>query len=120
MAGRKSKYETHVKPYLSLIQSLRIEGKTELDIAKVLEIKWETLDKYRKEHKELMEALKISKDILIARLETTLFEKALQGNPTLLIFSLKNLAPEKWADVYKNDLSGEIASIPIINDAPIG
>lgn len=118
MAGRKTKYDTHIEPYLALIKSLRIEGKTEKQICEVLEIHWETLDRYRKSRSELYEALKISKATLIAKLEQTLFEKALEGNPTLLIFSLKNLAPSKWADVYKNEVEGKVIIPQIINDAP--
>ena len=51
-------------------------------------------------------ALKYSKETLIAKLESTLFQKALEGNTTALIFSLKNLAPNKWAD--KVNVSGDI------------
>jgi hypothetical protein len=104
--GRKSKYETHVKPYLDLIKSMRIDGNTEEHIAKVLDISVSSLEKYKNEYKELTEALKISKDTLIAKLEQTLFQKALEGNSTLLIFALKNLAPQKWGD--RIDISGSL------------
>lgn len=98
MAGNVNKYDTHVKPYLDLIKSMRIDGHTEKDIHTVLEIGHTAWNRYKKDNKELREALKISKQTLIARLEQTLYQQALDGNSTLLIFSLKNLAPNKWAD----------------------
>ncbi len=92
------KYKTHVEPYLDLVKSMRIDGFKEEDIAKKLDIGKSTWYKYKTEHLELVEALKISKEILISSLEQTLFQQALKGNTTALIFSLKNLAPQKWAD----------------------
>ena len=106
MAAKKKCYETHVEPYLALVKSMRIDGYREEDIAKALEIGTSTWYKYKNEHIELTEALKISKQILIAELEQTLFQKARSGNTTALIFSLKNLAPNKWAD--KVNVSGDI------------
>ena len=97
------KYDTHVKPYLDLIQSMRIDGHTEKNIHDTLEIGHNAWNKYKKEHEELREALKISKDTLIAKLEQTLYQQALSGNSTLLIFALKNLAPKKWGEKINVD-----------------
>ena len=105
-AGRKSKYDNHVKPYLALVKSMRIDGFREEDIMKKLDVGHTAFNQYKNEHEELTEALKYSKETLIAKLESTLFQKALEGNTTALIFSLKNLAPNKWAD--KVNVSGDI------------
>jgi hypothetical protein len=105
-AGRNGKYETHVKPYMDLIKSMRIDGHTEEQIMKVLDIGHTAFNRYKNQHKELREALKISKETLIAKLEQTLFQKALEGNPTLLIFALKNLAAKKWADTKRIESDG--------------
>lgn len=105
-AGRKSKYDTHVKPYLALVKSMRIDGYREEDIMKKLDVGHTAFNQYKNEHEELTEALKYSKETLISKLEQTLFQKALQGNTTALIFSLKNLAPNKWAD--KVNVSGDV------------
>lgn len=102
---RKS-YESHVQPYLSLIKSMRIDGHKEEDIAIHLGIGVSTWYKYKNEHLELVEVLKYTKETLIAKLEDTLFQQALKGNTTALIFSLKNLAPKKWAD--KVNISGDV------------
>jgi len=106
MGTTRTSYELNVEPYLDLVKSMRIDGFKEEDIAKQLGIANSTWYKYKNEHIELVEALKNSKKSLIAKLEQTLFQKALEGNTTALIFSLKNLAPKKWAD--KVDVSGSV------------
>lgn len=103
MAGRKNKYETNIEPYLDLIKSMRIDGHTEKQIFDRLDVSHTTWEKYKNEKVELVEALKNSKATLVAKLEQTLFQKALEGNPTLLIFALKNLSPKKWADKTQVD-----------------
>ena len=60
MAGAKSKYETHVKPYLEEINAKVRQGVVEEEIAKALNISVATLNNYKKQHKEFAEAL--SKD----------------------------------------------------------
>lgn len=92
------KYETHIEPYIGLIKSMRIDGHTEEQIHKHLGVGHNAWNNYKNTYEELREALKISKEGLISQLEQTLFQKALEGNPTLLIFALKNLHPKKWGD----------------------
>jgi hypothetical protein len=105
-AGRKSKYDTHVKPYIALVKSMRIDGHKEEDIHKRLGIGHTAWNDYKNNHKELTEALKYTKETLVAKLEESLFQQALKGNTTALIFSLKNLAPHKWGD--KIDITGNV------------
>ena len=59
-AGRKSKYETCVKPYLEDINKKVRQGVTEESIAKSLGISVATLNNYRNKYPEFKEAL--SKD----------------------------------------------------------
>ena len=102
----KSKYDTHVKPYIALVKSMRIDGAREEDIYIRLGIGHTAWNDYKNKHTVLTEALKISKETLVAKLEQTMYQQALKGNSTLLIFSLKNLAPSKWGD--KINVSGNI------------
>lgn len=60
MAGRKSKYDSSVKPYLEDINKKIREGVVEEEIAKSLGISVATLNNYKKKYPELKEAL--SKD----------------------------------------------------------
>ena len=59
--GRKSKYESSVKPYLKEINKKIREGVTEYEIAKSLGISEVTLNNYKKKHPELVEALQTCK-----------------------------------------------------------
>ena len=105
-AGRKSKYDTHVKPFINVIKQMRRDGHTEEQIFTQLDVGHTAWSDYKLKYKELAEALKTSKEILIADLEETLFQQALKGNTTALIFSLKNLKPSKWGD--KINVSGNM------------
>lgn len=64
--GAKSKYDTCVKPFLSLIQEKVRQGVIEAEIAKALGISVATLNNYKNQYKELREALTKNKgaDIL--------------------------------------------------------
>lgn len=123
--GRKSKYDTHVKPYLDRIPKWRRNGMTEAQIAKKLGIAMSSFSLYKLKHSEFSETLKNSKEELIENLEDSLFRRAMgysyeetkiekesDGRTKItkttkelppdvgaLIFALKNLVPGKW----KND-----------------
>jgi len=72
-----SKYETHVKPNLELIRTLRQSGKTEAQIAEKLKIAYSTLSDYKNRYSELREVLLESKDKLVANLKKSLWQEAL-------------------------------------------
>ena len=59
--GAKSKYEQLVKPYLDDIQQKVRQGVTEAEIAKALSISVASLNNYKQQHKELLEALSKNK-----------------------------------------------------------
>lgn len=59
--GAKSKYEQLVKPYLETIQEKVRQGITEAEIAKALNISIASLNNYKRQHKELYEALSKNK-----------------------------------------------------------
>ena len=101
----RNKYKTHVEPNLALIKSLRRDGQTEEQIYKRLDVGHTAWNDYKNKHADLSEALKTSKESLIAKIEESLFTKALEGNMTAIIFSLKNLAPSKWKD--KREISND-------------
>jgi len=101
----RNKYKTHVEPNLALIKSLRRDGQTEEQIYKRLDVGHTAWNDYKNKYTELSDALKTSKQTLIAKIEESLFTKALDGNMTAIIFSLKNLAPSKWKD--KHEISSD-------------
>lgn len=74
-AGRKNKYETHVKPYLSKIPEWYITM-TESQIAKTLGITERSWINYKNTYPELQQCLVVSKDNLVTQLKETLKKKA--------------------------------------------
>lgn len=134
---KKLYYDT-VKPYLNRIPAWRKQGLTEKQVAKRLGIAYSTLNNYKLEHLELMEALKKGREELVEELEMSLYRKAMgfeyeeteeyvemKGDKIAvkrkkiikknalpdtgaLAFALKNLDPENWKDKRENQISGEI------------
>lgn len=74
-AGRKNKYETHVRPYLSKIPKWYL-SMTEAQIAKKLGITEASWITYKKNYPELMECLRSSQEDLVNDLKSTLKKKA--------------------------------------------
>jgi hypothetical protein len=135
MAGRKNKYESHVKPYLDKIPRWRRDGMTEKQICEKLDITEESLNQYKKRYTELTESLKTGKAELVESLKDSLYRRAMgyeyeetkttvekddQGkdrkkieknkkmifSDTCLIFALKNIDPENFKD--RKDVKADI------------
>lgn len=73
--GRKSKYETHVKPYLNDIK-IWTETLTDADIAYNLKISVRAFANYKKEYPELAQVLEDGKRKLVRDLKDSLKKKA--------------------------------------------
>lgn len=76
MAGRKSKYFTHVEPRLDEIRFWCREGLTEEEICKKLKVAVSTFAEYKKQYPELPEALKEGKEPADNRVVDGLFRRA--------------------------------------------
>ena len=131
MAGRPSKYESHVQPKLLLIEAWARDGLTEADICKNLDVGKDAFISYKKEYPELVEALKNGKEVIDAMVEHALLKAALgyeyrdeelnkatgepielrktaHPNTTALIFWLKNRKPKEWRDKQEIGLEGDL------------
>jgi hypothetical protein len=73
--GRKSKYETHVKPYLSQIEEW-YQDLDERQIAERLGISVSTFENYKRKYAELRDALKKGRQHLVSELKASLKKKA--------------------------------------------
>ena len=73
--GRKSKYETQVKPYLPKIKEW-YQTMTEGQIAKKLGVSVASFENYKNKYPELVDALQKAKETLIDDLKATLKRKA--------------------------------------------
>jgi len=77
--GRKSKYFTHVEPYLDDVKKLRRKGTKEKDIAKTLGVGESTFSDYKKKYPELREALKGSTLDLVDNIKASMYQMAMGG-----------------------------------------
>ena len=75
--GRKSAYETKIKPRFSEISEWLKNGATEKQIASNLGISYSTFNKYKAEKEEFAEFLKNGRETLVLKLRGALVKKAL-------------------------------------------
>ena len=75
--GRKSKYETHVKPRLKEIEEWLKEGATEEEVAKALGVAVSSLNLYKNQYMELSTAFAHARKAVIIRIKEALLKKAL-------------------------------------------
>ena len=73
--GKPGKYESHVKPYLSLISEW-CRTMTEQQIAEKLGIGYSTWNQYKVDYPEVREAVKKGRQNLVAELRSALIKKA--------------------------------------------
>jgi hypothetical protein len=117
----KSKYQSHIAPNLLKIEAWKREGVVENTMCKRLGVGHNAFNKYKNTHEDLREALKKGEIQLVECLEKSLFQRAagysyeetrttvkngvecvdvsvkhMAPDVTALIYSLGNLAPEKW------------------------
>lgn len=134
-----SKYETHVQPKLVLVEAWARDGLTDEQICHNLGISVASLHNYKRDHLELLEALKRGKEEIDIIVENALLKRALgysytettyengvetkrvvkevQPDTTAQIFWLKNRKPQQWRDKQELEHSGD-TGVRIINDVP--
>lgn len=83
---------------LMLLHGWKIKGLTDEQIAANIGIAPRTLWRWKNEHSQISQALKRGKEEANYIVENALFNKAIKGNTTAMIFYLKNNYPEKYSD----------------------
>ncbi|WP_394896472.1 transposase [Clostridium paraputrificum] len=73
----KSKWETHVKDKLILVEAWARNGLTDKQIANNLGISKDTFYKYKKEHTDFSDSLKRGKEVIDIEVENALLKRAL-------------------------------------------
>ena len=95
----KGKYQEWIEPEgLLKIEGWARDGLTDEQIARNMGINPATLYEWKKKYPKISKSLKRSKDVADRQVENALFENAINGNITALIFWLKNRKPDKWRD----------------------
>jgi hypothetical protein len=77
MAGRKSKYHTHVEPYLDVIAGWCRGGADDIQIAEKLGIALSSFYKYKNEFTEFSEALRENKEFADVRVMNAMYKRAI-------------------------------------------
>lgn len=124
---------------LTLLEGWARDGLTDEQIAKNMSVSRATLSKYKKEHQDILDAIKKGKEIVDYEVENALLKKALGYTETLnkqkvtrdgdvvditedvhiapdstaIIFWLKNRQPKKWRD--KVELTSDDEKMKEIN-----
>lgn len=140
----KGKYEYWLTPDgLLLLEAWARDGLTDEQIAKNMAISAASLYNYKRNHLEIVEALKKGKTVVDIQVENALLKRALgysyeevkteRGedgtkitrtikevvpDTTAQIFWLKNRKPAEWRDKQDIEHSGQIGGVVIVNDIP--
>lgn len=95
----KARYKKWLeKDGLNLIEGWKRNGLTDEQIAHNMGIAPRTLEYWKRDHVQIMQALKIGRESANLLVERELFHKAAAGNTTAMIFWLKN----NWRDKYND------------------
>lgn len=94
------------------LQGWAIDGLIDAQIAENIGIGESTLAHWKARSKAIKEALKKGKDAADREVENALHKAAVEGNPTCMIFWLKNRKPEKWRDGKSLELAGQVNTAP--------
>ena len=76
-AGRKSKYDEYVKPYLKQITEWAKSGATEKEISAALGIALSTFSDYKNKYSELSGALRAGRQTVVLNIKAALYKKAI-------------------------------------------
>lgn len=107
----RGRYKEWLEPdKLSLLEGWKRNGLTDAQIANNMGISLSTLDKWKRRYVQIRQSLKVGHEAANLIVERELFQKAVKGNTTAMIFWLKN----NWRDKYNDsELSPEERKLAI-------
>ncbi len=134
--GRPSKYKPE---FVTQAEKLCALGATDIEIADFFDVDGRTLNRWKGEHDDFCQALKVAKEVADARVERSLFARAngyehdevdirvIQNevvqtpirkfyppDTVAAIFWLKNRRPDKWRDRVETALTNPDGGVPNI------
>lgn len=139
-AGRPSEFR---QEYVTKVLEMAERGATDTEIADALDVSVRTLYRWKAEREDFRQALKIAKDEADARVERSLYERALgyehdavkifcskdgqvtkvpyrekvAPDTTAIIFWLKNRKRDEWRDRVETEHSGNLG-VQLVTDIP--
>lgn len=96
-AGRKSKYHTHVLPYMDAIKAMMRNGATLEILGEKLGVNKSTLCEYKTKYPEFADALIISGEFADMEIENAFYNMA-KSDKWAAFTWLKNRQPKRWRD----------------------
>ncbi len=113
-AGRKGKYETHIKPFFDKIDKMLNDGASEKQCAEALGVSYPAFNKYKQEYPELRELCSKPRTQLIEDLRSALIKKALGMKvEKKKIYSKKDEDGKevKYTEITIDELPPDVAAI---------
>lgn len=106
-AGRPTKYDP---AYCDQVREFLKDGYSLAAFAGHIGVALSTVNLWAKDHEEFSVAVKEARALAVLWWENRAREVALgkDGNPTLVIFGLKNRAPDEWRDKVETEHSGKV------------
>ncbi len=105
--GRPTAYSEDFAKQAEKLCSL---GATTEELADFFQVSLKTIYNWRNTHEGFLHALKVGKAPADDRIETALYQKALAGDTTAMIFWLKNRKRAEWKDRVDN-VSGNLSNM---------
>ena len=102
MAGRPTAYK---KEYNEQVIGLCRLGATDKDLANFFGVAESTVHKWKKDFSEFSESIKEGKEQSDLNVANSLYQKALNGDTTAMIFWLKNRRKDNWRDRINQEVS---------------
>ena len=110
----KGKYQEWLtEEGLTRIKGWAMDGLTDKQIAQNMGISLSTFCDWKNKHSEFSESLKETKDVADRNVENALYQAALSGNTTAMIFWLKNRKPDKWREKREEETEDKTITVTI-------
>jgi hypothetical protein len=110
MAGRPTKYKAE---YAELAKNYCLHGATDADLERYFAVGKRTINDWKIAHPDFADALNSGKEVADGKVARALYDKAVGGDTTAMIFWLKNRQKHAWRDRHEIDHSGKVAVDPI-------
>lgn len=110
----KGKYQEWLTEQgLTRIKGWAMDGLTDEQIAHNMGISRKTLCEWKEKYSDICDTLKETKDVADRNVENALYQAALSGNTTAMIFWLKNRKPDKWRKKREEDTEDKNITVTI-------